>query len=133
NELCPPDYKDASAQAAREDTQWLIDAVRALPDNDGRVLPVITPRFIPNCSDAALTAMGELAQTSGAHIQTHCSESDWVHQRVSERMGRNDARALADFGLLTRRSTLAHANFLADDDTALIRERGSALAHCPLS
>lgn len=131
---CPPDYRDANPEAAIADTRAVIDHVRSHPDNtDARVLPVITPRFIPSCTDETLAGLGALAEECGCHVQTHCSESDWAHEHVFARYGITDAEALDNFGLLTRRSVLAHANFLTDANIDLLVERGSAVAHCALS
>jgi len=131
---CPPFYRDASARSAIEDTVQFMDWLRQHPDNARQqVLPVITPRFIPACSDALLRGLGDLAQQTGAHVHTHCSESDWVHAHVLQRMGKTDARALHDVGLLTRHSVVAHANFLTPDDIALMVRSGASVAHCPLS
>lgn len=131
---CPPYYRDASAAAALADTSRFIDYVRRLPGNSaGRIQPVITPRFIPSCSDELLQSLGKLAQTTGCHVQTHCSESDWEHGFVIDRCGVSDAAALARFGLLSRRTILAHGNFLGAADVATILHHGSGVAHCPLS
>jgi len=131
---CPDYYRDASPDAAIADTRALIDHVRSHPDNEaGRVLPVITPRFIPSCTDETLTRLGALAQECGCHVQTHCSESDWAHGHAIARYGVTDAEALDGFGLLTRRSVLAHSNFLTDANIDLLVARGSAVAHCALS
>lgn len=133
-ESCPDYYRDESAEAGVAETRALIDYLRSHPDNaDGRVLPVVTPRFIPSCTDAALDGLGRLAAETGAHVQTHCSESDWAHGYALDRYGCTDAEALDRFGLLTRRTILAHANFLTDDDMARLAARGSAVAHCALS
>jgi len=133
-ELCPPEYRDASAAQAEADTRSLIDAIRALPGNESALVrPVITPRFIPACTDDLLHRLGKLAAETGCHVQTHASESDWEHEHVLDRCGCSDTEALGGFGLLTRRSVLAHGNLLGDDDLALIRETGAAVAHCPLS
>jgi len=129
---CPDYYRDSDAQAAIKDTADFIDAVRAIPNNT-LVEAAITPRFIPACSDAALKGLGKLAAETGAPVQTHCSESDWEHQFVLDRCGMSDTRALDSFGLLTRRTVLAHAGFIDDDDINLIYERGAGIAHCPLS
>ncbi|WP_370676367.1 guanine deaminase [Pleomorphomonas sp. PLEO] len=131
---CPHYYRDADAATGAAETRALIEYVRSHPRNTaGRVLPVITPRFIPSCTDAALTALGELAGETGAHVQTHCSESDWAHSHVFARYGHTDAEALDRFGLLTRRTMLAHSNFLTDDDMTRVARRGAAVAHCALS
>jgi guanine deaminase len=129
---CPVYYRDASAEAAVADTRAVIDHIRALPNND-RVLPVITPRFIPSCTDAALAGLGALAAECGCHVQTHCSESDWAHGYALARYGKTDTAALDGFGLLGRKTVLAHSVFLTDDDMATVRAAGAGVAHCALS
>jgi guanine deaminase len=130
---CPDYYRDASAEEGIAGTKALIDYVAAHPENHGLVHPVITPRFVPSCSDPLLEGLGKLARECGCHVQTHCSESDWAHGYVLDRFGRTDAETLDSFGLMTRRTILAHSNFLTDDDMDLIHARGAGIAHCPLS
>lgn len=131
---CPDYYRDSSPEAAIEGTAALIDYISHHQDNQaGRVLPVVTPRFIPACTDATLEGLGALAQDCGCHVQTHCSESDWEHAYVLSRHGMTDAMSLDRFGLLTRRTMLAHANLLTPDDMERIKVREAAVAHCPLS
>jgi guanine deaminase len=130
---CPDFYRDASTEAGLAATRALIDHVRAHPANGGLVSPVVTPRFIPSCTDAMLEGLGAIARECGCHVQTHCSESDWQHGHVLARYGRRDAEMLDAFGLLTRRTVLAHGNVLPADDMARIAARGAGVAHCPLS
>lgn len=131
---CPDNYRDQSAEDAVAGTRDVIDYIRAHPDNgEGRVLPVVTPRFTPSCSDAALQGLGALAQHYDCHVQTHCSESDWAHGHALSRFGVTDAEALDGFGLLTRRTVLAHANFLSTADMDRVAGRGAGIAHCALS
>ncbi|MFK7746684.1 MAG: amidohydrolase family protein, partial [Roseobacter sp.] len=131
-EGCPEYYRDADAASAVRDTAEFIEAVRALPGNT-LVEPAITPRFIPACSDAALQGLGDLARATNTPIQTHCSESDWEHAHVIERCGKSDTQALDGFGLLSRRTVLAHGGFISPEDMDLIAQRGAGIAHCPLS
>jgi len=131
---CPDYYRDASSEEAIEGTRALIEYINNHPDNvEKKVLPVITPRFVPSCTDATLEGLGALAMECGCHVQTHCSESDWAHRYVLSRHGVTDTEALDRFGLLGRRTVLAHANFLTDGDMEKVREREAAVAHCPLS
>jgi guanine deaminase len=133
-EQCPAYYRDASAIVAEAETRAFISYVQSMPGNHtGLIRPVITPRFIPSCSDELLARLGAVARETGCHVQTHCSESDWEHRFVLDRCGRSDTAALDGFGLLSRRTILAHGNFVGDADIALIRARGSGIAHCPLS
>jgi guanine deaminase len=131
---CPSYYRDASPADAAALTGAFVEYVRSMPGNEAALIrPVITPRFIPSCTDDLLIRLGALARDTACHVQTHCSESDWEHRFVLNRCGKTDTAALDGFGLLSRRTILAHGNFVGADDVALIRERGSAIAHCPLS
>jgi guanine deaminase len=130
---CPDYYRDASARDGIAGTQVLIDYISSHPGNDGLVHPVVTPRFIPSCTDELLEGLGAIAQACGCHVQTHCSESDWAHGYALGRYGRTDTETLDRFGLLTRRTVLAHSNFLTPDDMALVAAKGAGVAHCPLS
>ena len=131
---CPDFYRDASAERGLEDTRALIQYINALSGNEtGLVKPVVTPRFIPSCTGVMLAGLAEIAQEYGCHIQTHCSESDWEHAYVINRHGRHDTQSLKEFGLLTDRTVLAHADFIDDKDMDTIRQAQTGVAHCPLS
>lgn len=131
-ETSPGYYRDVSAETAIAETRSVINSIRSLPDND-RVLPVVTPRFIPSCTDEALAGLGKLAAECDCHVQTHCSESDWAHGYAIERYGRTDTDALAHFGLLTRKTVLAHSVFLTDSDMDAVHAAEAGIAHCALS
>lgn len=72
------------------------------------VYPVVTPRFIPSCTDASAGGSA-LAKKYGTHIQSHCSESDWEHNYVFNRMHKSDTFALHEMGLLQNKAVMAHA------------------------
>ena len=131
---CPDYYRDEDTASALDETVAFIEYVRALNCNQsGLVKPVVTPRFIPSCTDEALAGLGEITAAHDCHVQTHCSESDWEHGFVIERHGRTDTESLDGFGLVGRRTILAHANFIGGGDMDLIARRGAGVAHCPLS
>lgn len=130
----PEYYRDADTSSALADTEAFIVAVKELAKNVKQgVYPVVTPRFIPSCTDEALTGLGALAAKYDTHIQSHCSESDWEHGYVLDRLGKRDAVALRDFGLLGDKSVMAHCNLLDEDDAALFAATGTAIGHCPIS
>lgn len=130
----PDYYRDADTQTALADTEEFILAVNELAKSVKQgVYPVVTPRFIPSCTDEALKGLGELAAKHDTYIQSHCSESDWAHAYVQDRFDKNDAFALHDFGLLREKSVMAHCNFLNDDDAELFAKTGTAVSHCPIS
>ena len=130
----PEYYRDESTEAALADTESFIQQVLELNKTTKQgVYPVVTPRFIPSCTDEALVGLGELAKKYDTHIQSHCSESDWEHHFVHERMHKSDAYALHEMGLLQDKAVMAHAVFLSDEDAGLFAETGTAIAHCPIS
>lgn len=130
----PEYYRDADTQTALADTEEFIVAVKELAKTTKQgVYPVVTPRFIPSCTNDALKGLGELAAKYDTYVQSHCSESDWAHGYVQDRFDKNDAFALHDFGLLRDKSVMAHCNFLNDEDADLFIETGTAVCHCPIS
>jgi guanine deaminase len=130
----PDYYRDADTKTALADTEEFILAVNKLAKSAKQgVYPVVTPRFIPSCTDDALKGLGELAEKYDTYVQSHCSESDWEHGYVKNRLGKNDAFALQEFGLLGEKSVMAHCNFLDDADADLFAATGTAVCHCPIS
>lgn len=130
----PEAYRDAGPAASVAGTRAVIDHIRTHPANaSGRVRPLVTPRFIPACTDECLAALGRLAAETGVAVQTHVSESDWEHGHVLARHGMSDTASLDRFGLVTAGGVLAHGVFLGAGDLAILRARGAAVAHCPVS
>ena len=124
-------YRDSTATAGVDASAASIEAIGAV--GSPLVEPIITPRFIPACTDALLGGLGELAEATGVRTQTHCAESDWESGYVLDRFGTTDAAALDDFGLVRPRTVLAHSDHLTADDMALVSKRRAGVAHCPLS
>lgn len=132
-EACPAYYKDTSVLDSIQLTEELILAFKETVNSQSILKAVVTPRFIPTCSSKILEKLGELANKYQAPIQTHCSESDWEHNFVIDKYNKTDAQALYDFGLLTNKTTLAHAIFLTEDDAKLVQKVGANISHCPIS
>ncbi|HWS70655.1 MAG TPA: amidohydrolase family protein, partial [Thermoanaerobaculia bacterium] len=69
-----------------------------------------------------------------AYMHTHISENRnelaWVHQLFSEA---EYADVYDRYGLLDRKSILAHGVHLTEEELSLLSERGSRIAHCPNS
>ncbi|MGL5686577.1 MAG: guanine deaminase [Vagococcus fluvialis] len=134
HEANPKFYRDETTEQALADTEEFIKDVQILGKNVKQgVYPVVTPRFIPSCTEEGLKGLGELAEKYDVHVQSHCSESDWAHQFVIERFGESDTKSLNKFGLLKDKSVMAHCGFLSVEDAEIFRETGTAVAHCPIS
>jgi guanine deaminase len=129
----PDDYRDRSAAAGIDASRASLETILAIDGGRELVTPIITPRFIPACTDELLHGLGSLAEETGVRVQTHCSESIWEQGYVLDRCGVTDTEALDDFGLLRDHSVLAHSVHISSRDRKRMIERGAGVAHCPLS
>ena len=130
----PDYYRDESSQVALEETETFILKMQALQEQtNADITPVITPRFVPSCTDETLQGLGDLAKKYDLPIQSHCSESIWEDHYATERFNLRDAEVLNKFGLLTDKSVMAHGTQLSDSDLDLFEQTQTAIAHCSIS
>jgi guanine deaminase len=81
-----PTYVESSVAdslaAARSFIQRCNGIVAHLSPQERLVEPVITPRFVPTCSDELLAGLGKLSNIGSVKIQSHMHESreqaEWV-------------------------------------------------------
>ena len=79
-------YIERSARESLESAKSFIkrcqNLTAHLPPSHRLVEPVLTPRFIPTCSDELLTGLGEISANQGVKIQSHLAEAkdqvEWV-------------------------------------------------------
>jgi 5-methylthioadenosine/S-adenosylhomocysteine deaminase len=93
----------------------------------------VTPHSTYTVSPAYLQEAQALADEFGVLLSTHASETNAEVATVSQRYGQSPPRHLDGLGLLTERTVLAHCVHLPDDEINLLAERGTVVAHCPLS
>jgi guanine deaminase len=127
-----PDALLDTAQSGYDESKALI----AKWHNNGRNQYAITPRFAATSSEEQLQLAGTLWKESpGTYVHTHISENlreiEWVRSLFPERAGYLDVYDY--FGLLGRRSVLAHGVHLSEAERDRVHETGSAIAHCPTS
>lgn len=99
------------------------------------VRPIITPRFIPSCTDELSEKLGEIAKDYNLPIQSHLCENldeiKWVKELCPDALNYTDA--YDKFGLLSDKTIMAHCVHLSDDEIALLKDKGVFVAHCPTS
>ncbi|KAI0917316.1 hypothetical protein AcW1_007468 [Taiwanofungus camphoratus] len=128
--------EDSAAMAissARTFVDQCIHLVTHLPHHNRFVEPVITPRFIPTCSDALLKGLGELARERNLRLQSHMAEAHDQVEWVKRERGSADIEVFASNDLLTPRTIQAHCTFLDPPSLAQMVNYDTAIAHCPLS
>ncbi|XXG99921.1 hypothetical protein Hte_006262 [Hypoxylon texense] len=137
NRNAPASYRDASAAASLRDTEACIAHVRGIDPAGALVKPVLTPRFAIACDPALLEGLGAIAAANpDLPIQTHFNEAAQEMARTRElfpEFGGSEADLYRHYGLLTRRSVLAHCCFMAEHEMEVLKELGCGVAHCPVS
>lgn len=121
-----------TAATGYEDSKALIEKWHG----HGRNMYAITPRFAPTSTPEQLEAAGALwSESPGTFVHTHVSENvgeiAWVKSLFPDRSGYLDV--YDHYGLLGRRSVLAHGVHLTASERARVHETGSTVAHCPTS
>ncbi|KAH8998581.1 hypothetical protein EDB92DRAFT_1791476 [Lactarius akahatsu] len=132
-----PTYTESTPSESIASARMFIDRIRALtahlPDHARLVEPVLTPRFVPTCSDALLRGLGDLAEQTGIRVQSHLAEARDQMKAVQESRGMSDLEVFGRARLLTPRTIQAHCTYLTPEEFSRLAQHGTAIAHCPLS
>jgi len=130
-----PDYLcETDAFAAASDT------VRWLEEISGRyryVRPVLTPRFVPSCTDELMAQLGEIRKRWGLPVQSHLSENkseiQWVQSLCPASSCYGDA--YDRFGLFggDYPAVMAHCVHCPENELQMMKKNGVFVAHCPQS
>lgn len=129
---CPDYLRETTDGSLAETRRWLEESA-----GFSAVRPVITPRFIPSCSEELMNGLGELQRQFGAAMQSHLSENlseiEWVKQLRP--WSRFYGEAYSRPGLFGGEcpTVMAHCIWSGEEERALLKEQGVFLAHCPQS
>jgi guanine deaminase len=126
-----PDFLIEDTQKSLEDTRMFFENNRG----DIPVKPILTPRFVPSCTEAMMRGLGEIAREYNAPIQSHINENldeiKWVAYLYPE--SKHYADVYDGFNLLNEKTLMAHCIHMSDEETELFIERGVYAVHCPHS
>lgn len=125
---------EESAELSEEDTkQWLSDIKGRYKNTE----PILTPRFVPSCSDRLMEQLGKIRQREKLPVQSHLSENkgeiDWVKELCPWSVCYGDV--YEHFGLLSGScpAVMAHCVWCSEEELELLKESGAYVAHCPQS
>ncbi len=125
---------EESAEKSTKDTEDLALSAMGKFEN---TYPILTPRFIPSCTDELMENLGKLAKKHKLPIQSHLSENideiEWVKELCPD--AENYGDAYDKFGLFGRntKTVMAHCVYSSDSEVELMKENGVFVAHCPAS
>jgi guanine deaminase len=101
--------------------------------DNNRLRYCLTPRFAIACDEKMLKLAGDLCEQFSLWVQTHVSENlDEVDFTQQLYPGRDSyLQIYNEFGLLHKRSLMAHCIHFTDMDWELFATSGATVAHCP--
>ena len=131
---------EKSADFSAYDTFGWINAVK---DKFESTKPILTPRFIPCCTDKLMEELREIQMAYGIPVQSHLSESkgeiDFVKFLRPDNAFYGDSYNEYDlFGKnddinTDVKTVMAHCVWSTEEEVELMRENGVFVAHCPAS
>lgn len=129
-----PDYLCEETQQSVEDTErWILEAQKRFKN----IKPILTPRFIPSCSDEVMAGLGELQRKYHLPMQSHLSENLSEIQWVSELCPGTKfyGEAYERHGLFGKEcpTIMAHCVHSGKEEMERMRDNGVFVAHCPQS
>lgn len=131
---------EASADISAYTTFGWLNAVK---DKFENTKPILTPRFIPCCTDKLMESLREIQMAYDIPVQSHLSESkgeiDFVKFLRPENLFYGDVYNEYDlFGKnddinTDVKTVMAHCVWSTDEETELMKKNGVFVAHCPAS
>lgn len=127
---CPEGLCETTKESLEETEKWIINSI----DTYKNVKPIITPRFVPNCSEALMEGLGQLASKYNIPVQSHLSENrtevNWVLELHPD--AQSYSHVYQQFGLFGATPTImAHCIYCTEIELALLAENQVFVAHCP--
>lgn len=131
---------EESAEASARDTvEWL----QSLQDKYQRTKPILTPRFIPSCSDDLMDKLQDIQCEYSLPVQSHLSENpgeiEWVKELRPDSEFYGDAYDKHDlFGGMNRHNdkvltVMAHCVWSGESELQRMKDNEVFIAHCPAS
>lgn len=128
---CPDYLCESSAEKSIAETIAFIEDSKKFKNTK----PIITPRFIPSCTDELMYSLSELVKKYNLPIQSHLSENpseiEWVKELCP--FSTSYGNAYDRFGMLDNKTIMAHCVHMTDEELKLMKDKNAFVAHCPES
>lgn len=126
---------DLEEKDADESEKATLDWLEFIKGKYKNTYPILTPRFIPSCTDELLEKLRKIKDEYNLPIQSHLSENlgeiEWVKELVPKAKFYGDAYNIFDLFGKNNKTVMAHCVYSNDDEQDLIKENKVFIAHCP--
>ena len=126
---------EESAVKSIADTVYWVESVQGRFQNTS---PILTPRFIPSCTDELMRELKSVQNSYQLPVQSHLSENQgeiaWVRELCP--WAATYGGAYSGFGLLGGEGTptiMAHCIWSEGEEERMLHDNGVYIAHCPNS
>lgn len=130
----PSPLCEENAKVSIEETKKWLQNIDGKYKN---TMPILTPRFIPSCSDELLEQIQELQHQKSLPVQSHLSENmsevQWVKELCPQAKFYGDAYNRYDLFGREAKTIMAHCVYSTDEEMAMMKDNGVFVAHCPAS
>ena len=130
----PDELREKSAGESLQSTRRWLGKIR---DKYERTRPILTPRFIPSCTDELMSGLKEIQREYSLPVQSHLSENQGEVEWVRELCPWSDfyGDAYDHFGLFGGEypAVMAHCVHSKEEEIRRMKQRGVYIAHCPQS
>ena len=131
----PMQLKEKDARSAAAETERFIR--ESVARGYRKTKPIITPRFVPSCTDALMEELGRIRKVYDLPVQSHLSENPGEIELV----GRLEPEAAFygdvydRYGLFGKggNTVMAHCVYSVPEEVQRIKDNGVWIAHCPSS
>ena len=131
--------EESADVSARTTVEW----IRAVKDKFLHTKPILTPRFIPCCTDQLMEILRQIQMAYGIPVQSHLSESKGEIEFVKS-LHPDDpfyGDVYNDYDLFGKnddidtdvKTVMAHCVWSTEEEVELMRKNGVFVAHCPAS
>ena len=130
-----PELQEKDVPSAAAETERFIR--ESMARGYRRTKPIITPRFVPSCTDALMAELGRIRNEYGLPVQSHLSENPGEIELVGrlEPEAAFYGDAYDRHGLFGRdgNTVMAHCVWSVPEEVQRIKDNGVWIAHCPSS
>ena len=117
--------------------------INAVKDKFQNTMPILTPRFIPCCTDKLMEELREIQMAYGIPVQSHLSESKGEIEFVKFLRPEDPfyGDSYNDYDLFGKnddintdvKTVMAHCVWSTEEEVELMHKNGVFVAHCPAS
>lgn len=124
-----PELTEDTTQSLRDTEEIVLE----YKDESPLVKPIITPRFVPSCTEELMEGLGKLAIEYNLPVQSHLSENvsevGWVRELHPD--SPNYASVYNRYNLFGQTKTImAHCIYVTEEEIELMAENNVYAAHC---